>query len=165
MKDPSSGAFGTDPRPGSPSKQSSMSRALAPSADDMISSAVIGSTASRYSSVKSKRQGYFIDSTLGQSVGTSHRAGTSGTNGTADNSSGSIHSKHSAPGNGGNGSGSSHLSNMLQAVSAQQQQAQHNRSSSGAEERESMHVDTVDKNGTGGGSLHTRTVRRNSPMV
>ena len=42
-------------------KHMAMSRALAPSAEEMASTAVIGSSASRYAAVKSKRSGYFID--------------------------------------------------------------------------------------------------------
>jgi hypothetical protein len=166
MKDPSSASAGNathNTSSNSPGKQaSSMSRALAPSAEEMASSAVIGSTASRYAAVKSKRSGYFIDSSLGQTTsGATHRPGNS-MNASADAASGAKRGKHGSGGSaGGSGGGSAHLSHMLEAVSAQQQSQNYRQ----LEEKDSMHnTDVPDRHG-GSGSPHTRAARRNSPMM
>mmetsp|Transcript_12211 Transcript_12211/g.18463 ORF Transcript_12211/g.18463 Transcript_12211/m.18463 type:complete len:1084 (+) Transcript_12211:93-3344(+) len=53
--------------PGSKTRQTYVSRALAPSAEQMMSTDVVGSSASRYAAVKGRRESYFINSTHTQS--------------------------------------------------------------------------------------------------
>ena len=94
-------------------KSSSLSHALAPSADEMAGDVVIGSTTNRYTPhSKAKRTGYFIDSSLGGAPSSSTSGAASGL---SKDSSRHTQSQHHAGGTGTTGD-RSHITNMQEVT-------------------------------------------------